>query len=116
MWMVMVVFFASLMHWAEFNSQSVSIPLAIYWAIITMTTVGYGDIYPNTPSARFFGALCAYTGYVMAALPIAVLVTKLAQCEASDEREAQSSVRARQGKPPPDYRTESAEMVALTRD
>ncbi len=49
------------------------IPTAIWWAVITMTTVGYGDIYPITPWGKFFGALTAALGMGLFALPAGIV-------------------------------------------
>ncbi|XP_060084437.1 potassium voltage-gated channel subfamily C member 3-like [Ylistrum balloti] len=70
------VIFAFLLYMSEFNSTShVKFPnalTAIWWAIVTMTTVGYGDFYPTTPQGYCIGALCSITGILLIALPVAV--------------------------------------------
>lgn len=70
------VIFAFLMYMSELNSTSdISFPnalTAIWWAIVTMTTVGYGDLYPTTPQGYIVGALCSLTGILLIALPVAV--------------------------------------------
>lgn len=50
-----------------------SIPAAMWWAIVTLTTVGYGDIYPVTMLGRFFGSIIALLGVGMVALPTGIL-------------------------------------------
>jgi len=52
-----------------------SIPQTMWWAIITLTTVGYGDIYPITPLGKFFAGVTAITGLGMFAIPTAILVS-----------------------------------------
>ncbi|QYI99341.1 ion transporter [Thalassovita mediterranea] len=52
-----------------------SIPRAIWWAIATLTTVGYGDVYPVTPLGRFFASVIAIAGIGMVALPAGVFAS-----------------------------------------
>ena len=53
----------------EFNN----IPNSIYWAIVTMTTVGYGDITPETPLGRFLSAIVMLLGYTIIAVPTGIV-------------------------------------------
>lgn len=67
---------ASLMYYVEHKAQPevfTSIPSALWWGIITLTTVGYGDIYPITALGKFLGALIALLGLGMFALPTGVI-------------------------------------------
>ncbi|MFN3911714.1 ion transporter [Hyphomonas sp.] len=57
------------------QEQFASIPRAIWWAVATLTTVGYGDVYPVTPLGRFFSAIIAIAGIGVVALPAGVFAS-----------------------------------------
>jgi voltage-gated potassium channel len=63
------------------DSQSgfTSIPQSIYWAIVTMTTVGYGDIAPHTGLGQTLAALIMIIGYGIIAVPTGIVTVELAQ-------------------------------------
>lgn len=52
-----------------------SIPRALWWAIVTLTTVGYGDVYPVTPLGRMFAAIISLAGIGVVALPAGVFAS-----------------------------------------
>lgn len=52
-----------------------SIPYGMWYAIVTMTTVGYGDLVPASSVGRLIGTLCALSGVIVMALPIAVIAS-----------------------------------------
>ncbi|XP_060084435.1 potassium voltage-gated channel subfamily C member 3-like [Ylistrum balloti] len=70
------VVFALLLYMAEMGTDTdVTLPnvfVSIWWAVVTMTTVGYGDYYPTTAQGYCIGCLCALTGILLIALPMAV--------------------------------------------
>ncbi|OZC12245.1 hypothetical protein X798_00766 [Onchocerca flexuosa] len=78
-----IVVFASLVYYAERievnpENQFQSIPLGLWWAIVTMTTIGYGDMTPHTYLGRIIGSVCALTGVLTIALPVPVIVSNFA--------------------------------------
>ena len=61
-----VMVFASVIHFAE-PENFTSIPIGIWWALVTMTTVGYGDRVPYTSVGYMFGCLCVISGVLVIA-------------------------------------------------
>lgn len=77
-----LLFAASGMYFLESEAQPNtfgSIPQAAWWAIVTLTTVGYGDVTPITPLGRVFAGLVMLCGLVVLALPIAIIATGFSQ-------------------------------------
>lgn len=75
---VLLVFASSLVYFAEHEAQPEnfpSIPAAMWWGVVTLTTVGYGDIYPVTPLGKLLGAILAILGIGIFALPAGVLAS-----------------------------------------
>ena len=73
---VLLIMTSTAVYYAEHENQPEqfsSIPAAMWWGIATLSTVGYGDIYPITPVGRIFGAMVAVLGIVMFALPTGIL-------------------------------------------
>ena len=72
-----VIFFSSVaMYMAEGTTQPEifgSIPRCLWWSVITVTTVGYGDTYPITPLGKIIAALTAIMGVAVIAIPIGII-------------------------------------------
>lgn len=77
--MIVVMIVGSLMYVIEgaSNEAFANIPISIYWAIVTITTVGYGDISPVTPLGQFFAAALMIMGYVVIAVPTGIVSAEL---------------------------------------
>ncbi len=63
-----------------------SIPVAIYWAIVTMTTVGYGDIAPITVSGKLLASLVMIMGYSIIAVPTGIVTAEIVEGAAKSRR------------------------------
>ncbi len=73
---IMVISIGTLMFMVEGNvedSQFTDVPSSIYWAVVTMTTVGYGDIAPVTATGRFLSAIVMLLGYTIMAVPTGIV-------------------------------------------
>lgn len=73
---VVLVVASCLMYHVEHDAQPEqfsSIPAAMWWGIATLTTVGYGDVYPVTTLGRFLGAVIALSGVGLVAMPAGIL-------------------------------------------
>lgn len=73
---------ASIMHLVEHQAQPEkfgTIPDAMWWAIVTLTTVGYGDVVPITPLGKLVAGIIAVMGLGMLALPVGIIATSFAE-------------------------------------
>lgn len=80
--LILLVVASSLMYFVENAAQPKvfsSIPAAMWWGVATLTTVGYGDMYPVTPLGRFLGAIIAILGIGAIAIPAGILTTGFAK-------------------------------------
>lgn len=80
--LILVISIGTLMYMVEGqqpDSAFNNIPNSIYWAIVTMTTVGYGDITPATPIGRFLSAAVMLLGYTIIAVPTGIVSASMIQ-------------------------------------
>jgi voltage-gated potassium channel len=78
--MTLVVIFGSLMYVIEGgNNGFTSIPRSIYWAIVTLTTVGYGDISPQTILGQSVASMVMVTGYAIIAVPTGIVTVEMSK-------------------------------------
>ena len=86
---ILLIIFSSLMYFIEKEAQPEafsSIPAAMWWGITTLTTVGYGDIYPITTLGKIVGALIAFLGIGLFALPAGILGSGLIEATRKKEK------------------------------
>ncbi len=75
-----VVVFGAIMYLVEGPKNGfTSIPKSIYWAIVTLTTVGYGDLAPTTPVGQLIASATMITGYAIIAVPTGIYTAELTQ-------------------------------------
>jgi voltage-gated potassium channel len=94
---VLLVLASSGAYLAEHQAQPDkfgSIPAAMWWAMATLTTVGYGDVTPITATGKVFGSLIAVVGIGMAALPAGILASGLADQLRRTRKELSKQFRA----------------------
>ena len=92
--LALVVVFGSLMYLIEGEANGfTSIPRSIYWAVVTMTTVGYGDISPNTPLGQFVASLIMILGYGIIAVPTGIVTAEMARATKGGEVSTQACPR-----------------------
>ncbi|MCW3806446.1 ion transporter [Plebeiibacterium marinum] len=77
--LILVIILGTLMYIIESGSDSgfTSIPISIYWAVVTLTTVGYGDIAPVTALGQFLAGLVMIMGYSIIAVPTGIVTSEL---------------------------------------
>ncbi|XP_022242109.1 potassium voltage-gated channel protein Shal-like isoform X1 [Limulus polyphemus] len=95
-----IIIFATVMFYAEknvTNTNFTSIPSAFWYTIVTMTTLGYGDMVPATIMGKIVGGVCSLSGVLVIALPVPVIVSNFSriyhQNQRADKRKAQKKSR-----------------------
>jgi voltage-gated potassium channel len=78
--LTLVVVLGSVIYMVEGEEHGfTSIPKSIYWAIVTLTTVGYGDIAPQTPLGQFVAVIVMIIGYGIIAVPTGIVTVEMSQ-------------------------------------
>ncbi len=81
----MVLIYGTLMYVIEGPANGfTSIPMSIYWAVVTITTVGFGDIVPHTPMGKAVATMVMITGYSIIAVPTGIFTAELATAMRAD--------------------------------
>lgn len=87
----LVVVLGSLMYLIEGEEHGyTSIPTSIYWAVVTLTTVGYGDISPATVPGRMLATMIMIIGYGIIAVPTGIMTVEIAQAARDKYRKVSS--------------------------
>lgn len=95
-----IIIFATIMYYAEKKVEATrftSIPSAFWYTIVTLTTLGYGDMVPSTIMGKIVGGICSLSGVLVIALPVPVIVSNFSriyhQNQRADKRRAQKKAR-----------------------
>jgi voltage-gated potassium channel len=96
----LVVLIGTLMYVIEGErSGFTSIPVGIYWAVVTITTVGYGDVAPVTTLGRFVASLVMLLGYSIIAVPTGIVTASLQEAQREQQRQSSTDSCPHCGKP-----------------
>ncbi len=78
--LTLVVLIGAIMYVVEGEANGfTSIPVSMYWAVVTLTTVGYGDLAPQTALGKFLASFVMIIGYGIIAVPTGIVTSELAQ-------------------------------------
>ena len=92
--LISTIIIGSIMYVVEGEASGfTSIPIGIYWAIVTLTTVGYGDISPITPLGQFIASFVMIMGYGIIAVPTGIVSAEFAKSNAA-KNESETKVCA----------------------
>jgi len=90
--LTLVIIMGSVMYLVEGGRNGfTSIGDSIYWAIVTITTVGYGDISPVTPLGKFIASVIMLMGYGIIAVPTGIITTEMAQTMRKKKQQQQQA-------------------------
>ena len=86
--LIAAVIFGTIMYLVEGEENGfTNIPKSVYWCIVTLTTVGFGDIAPQTPLGQFIAAFIMILGYGIIAVPTGIVSAEYTKATASDAKE-----------------------------
>lgn len=85
--LILVTILGSVMYMVEGDAHGfTSIPLAVYWSIVTMTTVGYGDIAPQTVVGKVLASVVMILGYSIIAVPTGIVTAEIVEAATASKR------------------------------
>jgi len=88
---ILSIIFGTIMYLAEGEESGfANIPISVYWCIVTLTTVGYGDISPITPLGQFIASIIMILGYGIIAVPTGIVSAEYAKSLHNNETSTQS--------------------------
>ncbi|CAH8495945.1 unnamed protein product [Heterobilharzia americana] len=93
---LVVIIFATVIYYIEKfdeNSTFYSIPDASWYTIVTMTTLGYGDMIPSTVLGKIIGSVCSLCGVLVIALPVPVIVSNFSRIYQRKQRSSRQAMR-----------------------
>ncbi|XP_046366378.1 potassium voltage-gated channel protein Shaw-like isoform X1 [Haliotis rufescens] len=97
---IIATVFGSIQYYCEFENNAFdTIPISIWWAVVTMTTVGYGDYVPSGVCGYLVGSVCSLLGILVIPMPIAVIAANFNDFY---KRNQQRQQRLKKQKRPPD--------------
>ncbi|XP_035238032.1 potassium voltage-gated channel subfamily C member 4 [Anguilla rostrata] len=114
-----VLIFATMIYYAEriganpknpmntSHTHFKNIPISFWWAVVTMTTLGYGDMYPQTWLGMMVGALCALAGVLTIAMPVPVIVNNFGMYYSLAMAKQKLPKKKKKHNPKPDAPTDS---------
>jgi hypothetical protein len=80
-------------------SEFQSIPISLWWAVVTIATVGYGDMVPQTPLGKAFASIIILTSLLVVALPVGIFATKFVEVSKEyEERFSQEKIEKKRQK------------------
>ncbi len=85
--LILSIIMGTIMYWVESDASGfTSIPRSIYWAIVTLTTVGYGDIAPQTPLGQLIATVVMILGYGIIAVPTGIVTSEITKQGLEEQR------------------------------